>query len=98
MSAPSICVRPCSRHVIYETLLSADKLSGPGFQLLLHMWVTRQSGPGQASMALASGIDHRNNVHEHNQRHEHSFLGSWGNYAPKELKTLTTAERPALRM
>ena len=49
-------------------------------------------------MTLASGNNHRKNVHEHNQGREDSPFRVWGNYAPKELKTLTTAERPVSRM
>ena len=49
-------------------------------------------------MTLASVYNHRKNVHEHNKRREDSPFRARGNHAPKELKTLTTAERPVSRM
>ena len=49
-------------------------------------------------MTLTSVNNHRKNVHEQRKRREDPPFRASGNHAPKELKTLTTAERPVSRM
>ena len=49
-------------------------------------------------MALASGIKHWKNIHEHIRCRIDFPFRACDDYLPKELKTLTTAERPVLRM